>query len=126
MGPQHLRAMEKWNLVFSALAVLIAAIAFDRAAVVGVAVGALIACANFTAIRRIWESLLSGSTERKQSMQALFLIKMLALFAIVFVCIRFVPMSPAAFAVGISIFLLSIAVESARFARSGHATGQKP
>ena len=66
MGPQHLRAMEKWNLVFTGVAILIAALAFDREHVVGVALGALIACANFTAIRKICEVLLSGSTERKQ------------------------------------------------------------
>lgn len=119
MGPQHLRAMEKWNFVFTGVAILIAALAFDREHVVGVALGALIACANFTAIRKIWEGLLSGSTERKQSMQMLFVLKMIALFAVVFVCIRFVPMSAGAFAIGISIFLLSIAVESARFA-CGH------
>jgi hypothetical protein len=119
MGPEHLRAMEKWNLVLSGLAILIAALLFERQHVVGVALGALIACANFSAIRRIWEGLLSGSTERKQSMQMLFMLKMIALFAIVFVCIKFVPMSAAAFAIGISIFLLSIAVESARYA-CGH------
>ena len=119
MGPEHLRAMEKWNLVFSALAILVAALLFERQHVVGVALGALIASANFSAIRRIWEGLLSGSTERKQSMQMLFILKMVVLFAIVFVCIRFVPMSAAAFAIGISIFLLSIAVESARYA-CGH------
>jgi uncharacterized membrane protein YoaK (UPF0700 family) len=119
MGPEHLRAMEKWNLLLSGLAVLITALLFEREHVVGVALGALIACANFTAIRKIWEGLLSGSSERKQSMQMLFILKMVALFAIVFVCIRFVPMSAAAFAIGISIFLLSIAVESARYA-CGH------
>ena len=119
MGPEHLRAMEKWNLLLSGLAVVVAALLFERQHVVGVALGALIASANFSAIRRIWEGLLSGSTERKQSMQMLFMLKMIALFAIVFVCIRFVPMSAAAFAIGISIFLLSIAVESARYA-CGH------
>ena len=119
MGPEHLRAMEKWNLVLSGLAILIAALLFERQHVVGVALGALIATANFSAIRRIWEGLLSGSTERKQSMQMLFMLKMIALFAVVFVCIKFVPMSAAAFAIGISIFLLSIAVESARYA-CGH------
>jgi hypothetical protein len=120
MGPEHLRKMEKWNLLLSGLAVLVTAVFFEREHVVGVALGALIAGVNFTAIRKIWEGLLSGSSERKQSMQMLFLLKMVALFAVVFVCIRFVPMSAAAFAVGISIFLLSIAVESARFA-CGHA-----
>jgi hypothetical protein len=119
MGPEHLRAMEKWNLLLSGLAILVTALLFEREHVVGMALGALIACANFSAIRKIWEGLLSGSTERKQSMQMLFLLKMIALFAVVFVCIRFVPMSAAAFAIGISIFLLSIAVESARYA-CGH------
>ena len=120
MGPQHLRAMEKWNLLLSGLAVLVAALLFEREHVVGVALGAAICCVNFSAIRKIWEGLLSGSTERKQSMQMLFVLKMVVLFAAVFVCLRFVPMSPGAFAIGISIFLLSIAIESARFA-CGHA-----
>ena len=121
MGPQHLKVMEKWNLLFSVIAVLVAALAFDREHVVGVGLGAAIACINFSAIRRIWEGLLSGSTAGKQSMQVLFVLKMFALGAVVFVCLRFVPMSPAAFAVGISIFLLSIAVESVRFALVDHA-----
>jgi len=120
MGPQHLKAMEKWNLVFSVIGVVVAGLVFGQAAAVGLALGAAIACVNFSAIRRIWASLLTGSTERKQSMQMLFLVKMIALFAVVFVCIRFVPMSPVAFAVGISIFLLSIVVESARFACGAH------
>ncbi len=121
MGPQHLRAMERWNLFFSGIAIVIAALAFERPVLVGVALGALIACVNFYAIRKIWESLLTGSTAKRQSMQMLFIVKMIALFAVVFVCIRFLPMSPAAFAVGISIFLLSIVVESARYVRGTHA-----
>ncbi len=125
MGPQHLRAMERWNLILSGIAILIAAVAFDLPVVIGVAAGALVACVNFWSIRKIWEGLLSGSTEHKKAMQILFLLKTMALIGVVFVCIRFLPLSPPAFAVGISIFLLSIAVESARYALGRHAV-QKP
>jgi ATP synthase I chain len=125
MGPQHLRAMERWNLIFSGIAVLVAALVFERPVLVGVALGALIACVNFWAIRKIWESLLTGSVERRQTMQALFIVKMLALFAVVFVCIRFVELSAPALAVGLSIFLLSIVAESARYALC-HPTTPKP
>jgi hypothetical protein len=121
MGPQHLRKMERWNWLFTGVAILVAALAFDLPVVIGVGVGGLVASVNFMAIRKIWESLLSGSTEKRQAMQMLFLLKTVALIAVVFVCIRFLPLSPAAFAVGISIFLLSIAVESARYACGGHA-----
>jgi len=81
MGPQHLRAMERWNLIFSGIAILVAALVFERPVLVGLALGALIANVNFWAIRKIWESLLTGSVERRQTMQALFIVKMLALFA---------------------------------------------
>jgi len=121
MGPEHLRKMERWNWLFTGLATLIAALAFELPVVIGVAAGGLLASVNFVAIRKIWESLLSGQVEKRQAMQTLFLFKTIGLIGLVFVCIRFLPLSPAAFAVGISIFLLSIAVESARYALGGHA-----
>ena len=125
MTPQSLRAMERWNLVIAGIGIAISAVLFERPVLVGFALGSIIACVNFWAIRKIWESLLSGSTARRQAMQSLFLIKMIALFAVIGVCIFFVPMSPGAFAFGISIFLLSIAVESVRHACRGQAP-QKP
>jgi hypothetical protein len=114
VSPSHLRAMERWNWIFAALATAIAFVAFDRPVVVGVALGSVIASVNFWAIRKIWESLLTGSSERRRQMQTLFLVKMVVLFAVLGVCLFLVPMSAPAFAVGISIFLLSIAVESVR------------
>jgi uncharacterized membrane protein len=119
MGPERLKVMERWNLVFAGLFILVAAIFFEAPEVWGVATGSLLCCANFYSIRKIWQSLLTGNTERRQAIQILFLLKTIALVALVFVVIRFLPVNPAAFAVGVSVFLLSVGIESARFALCG-------
>jgi len=126
VSPHHLRAMERWNWIFSGIAIAIAAIAFDRPVLVGVALGSIIASVNFWAIRKIWESLLTGSAARRRQMQTLFLVKMMLLFAVLGVCLFLVPMSAPAFAAGISIFLLSIAVESVRYALCHDGPGPDP
>lgn len=128
MGPERLKVMERWNLAFAGIAIIVAALAFDAPVVWGVLVGSALACVNFWAIRKIWESLLhtpAEATARRQSIQTLFIFKTIALVAVVFVAIRFLPISPVAFAVGISIFLLSIAVESARYALRGPASSER-
>jgi hypothetical protein len=124
MSPAKLRVMEKWNLLFGAVFTLVAALAFPSSVALGVALGATLCAVNFWAIRRIWESLLSGSTAEKQRMQVLFLLKTMALIAAVFVVVRYFPIHPVAFAIGLSVFLLSIAVESVRFALGGHAVSK--
>jgi hypothetical protein len=115
MGPKKLKAMERWNLVIGALFTLIATVAFSTPMALGVAIGAIVCCANFWSIRKIWESLLSAKTERQKAMQVLFLLKTMALIAVVFVAVRFLPIDPIGFALGISVFLISIAIESLRF-----------
>ncbi len=45
----------------------------------------------------------------------MFIPKMLGLVAVIFLAIRYLPMSPAAFAIGFSTFFLSIAIETVRF-----------
>jgi hypothetical protein len=121
MGPERLKVMERWNLVFAGVFILVALVFFGAPEVWGVAAGSLLCCANFYSIRKIWQSLLSGNTERRQAVQILFILKTFALIAAVFLVIRFLPINPAAFAVGISVFLLSVGIESARFALGGHA-----
>jgi hypothetical protein len=115
MGPEKLKAMERWNLILGAVFTLVASIFWPSDVALGVALGATLSAANFYAIRRIWQSLLSGSVEKRQGMQALFVLKTMALVVLVFVVVRYLPIDPAGFAVGISIFLLSIGIESARF-----------
>jgi hypothetical protein len=42
------------------------------------------------------------------------------LMGLVFLAVYLLPLSPAALAVGLSVFLMSIAIESVRFALGGH------
>lgn len=119
MTPDRLKVMERWNLAFAALAVLLSALFASESIMWGVVAGAVLACSNFYAIRRIWQSLLSGSLERRQAMQALFILKTMLLIGLVFVAVRFLPISPLGFAIGISVFIPSIIVETARFALGG-------
>jgi hypothetical protein len=121
MTPGRLKTMERWNLLFGAAFTILAAIFFPADVALGVALGAVLCAVNFWSIRRVWERLLTGNIAQRQSMQVAFLVKTVLLIAVVFVVVRFLPVHPAGFAVGFSIFLLSIAVESVRFALSGHA-----
>ena len=111
--------MERWNLLIGGLFTLIAALLAAPPMALGVALGAALCCANFWSIRKIWEQLLHGEVKRKQAMSVLFLLKTLLLIALVFVAVRYLPVSPIGFAAGISIFIPSIAIESLRFALRG-------
>jgi hypothetical protein len=125
MGPSRLKVIERWNLAFGALAILIAALVAPGPVMWGVACGAAMACLNFYAIRRIWQGILSGSTERRMAMQALFVFKSIALIALVVLALFFLPISPIGFVIGLSVFIPSNIVETARFALATPASGQK-
>jgi hypothetical protein len=124
VNPDRLKIMERWNVAFAALATLITALTAPHL-MWGVIAGGVLACANFYAIRRIWQNLLSGGIERRQAMQALFIIKSLLLLAVVFIMMKFLPISPIGFAIGISVFIPSIIVETARYALGGPTTTVK-
>lgn len=116
MGPEQLESIERWNLIFAGILILASAILFDRAVAVGVTVGALLSAANFYGIRRLWQAALRNEGQKRQILQILMLGKMVGLMVLVFLAIKYLPLNPVALAIGMSTFLLSIAVESVRFA----------
>jgi hypothetical protein len=113
---KQLVAIERWNLLLGGLAVLIAAAFLSEPVALGVAVGAVLGAINFTSIRRIWQGILRADGGRKQTLQILMMLKMILLMVAVALAIAFLPLSPPALAVGLSIFMISIAIESVRFA----------
>jgi hypothetical protein len=121
VNPDRLKIMERWNVAFAALASLIAALAAPWL-MWGVVAGGILACANFYAIRRIWQSLLSSSTQKRQAMQGLFIVKSLLLAGVVVAALALLPISPIGFAIGVSVFIPSIIVETARYALGGPTT----
>ena len=123
MGPKELARIERLNALFAGLFILGAAALFDTAVLVGVTVGALLAVVNFYGVRRLVGASLRRDGMRRAALQLLLIGKMGILFVLVFLAIRFLPLSPVGLAVGMSVFLLSIAVESIRFAMAPQQDG---
>lgn len=116
MGPKHLDRMERLNCLFAGILILGSALLFDRSVTLGVAVGAILSCANFYGIHKIWQGALTAHGQKRMVLQILLMVKMVGLMLLIFLAMKFLPLNPAALAVGLSIFLVSIAVESLRFA----------
>lgn len=116
LDPQLLARIERWNYLLTAVIVAVGAVALHHYYALGLTVGAVIASLNFSAIRKLVEKWTAAAPERRGNTALLFVPKMTALIVVVFLAVRFVPMSPVAFAIGFSIFLISIAIESVRFA----------
>lgn len=116
MDAKQLEAVERWNLLLAGVLLVLASIFFPADVAIGVGVGGVLSCANFTAIRRIWQAVARAEGGRRSRLQVLIMVKMMAMMFLVVLAIRFLPLSPAALAVGLSVFLVSIAIESVRFA----------
>lgn len=116
MDPKHLSAIERWNVIFAVIFTVGAAVFFDRGMAFGVGVGAAIGCTNFWSIHKLISSSMSANGRRRVVLQLLLGAKMILLLCVVFLTIRFLPLSPVGLAFGLSVFLLSIAVVSLRFA----------
>jgi drug/metabolite transporter (DMT)-like permease len=114
MTPEDLRRIERWNWLFAALLVAGAAVFFGRDVVLGVAVGALLSAVNFWSIRSLAGRVLASSGRRRMTLQLLLVGKMGAMLVLVYLAMRFLPLSIIALAVGLSVFLLSVAAESVR------------
>ncbi len=115
MEPKQLEAIERWNLLLSGIAILVSAVFAPTAVALGIAVGAVLACLNFTSIKRIWLAVAHAQGERRNGLQMLMIGKMILLMVLVVLAIKYLPLSPAALAIGLSVFLVSIGIESVRF-----------
>jgi ATP synthase I subunit len=106
--------IERLNYGISAVVVLIALLTQTRSITLGVAVGAGLTCLNFYVLRRLvtkWtKEAAAGSKTSNAAM--LMLPKMIGLMGAVALSVIFLPIDVIAFAVGYSIFIVSIVVES--------------
>jgi hypothetical protein len=116
MNPEDLKKIERLNWVMGALAVAAAVVFFSRGVVLGVALGALLTCVNFWSIRVLAARILRSQGARRTTLSLLLLGKMLLLFAVVFLAMLFLPISIPGLAAGLSVFLISVGIESMRHA----------
>jgi hypothetical protein len=115
MGPKEIKRIERWNGLLAGIVILLAVAFFSAQIALGVAVGAILAVVNFWSMRLLVAASLRRQGGRRAALQLLLVVKMGVLFFLVFLAIRYVPLHPVGLAIGLSIFLISIAVESLRF-----------
>lgn len=124
MDEKHLASVEKWTLTFAALAVALSAILFTRRFTFGVTVGAALMSLNAVALRRIGERAFR-TFKKPGAAVLLFNLKMFALIALVFVILRYLPVDPIGFVVGISIFPVAIVATAIRHQLHGQTPDEK-
>ncbi len=111
-SPSILR-IERLNYGISAALVLIALVTQPKPIVLGLAAGAALTCANFFVLRKLIVRWTTEAAEGKRGNSAVLMLpKMIALMGLVAVSVLFLPIDVVAFAVGYSIFICSIVIES--------------
>lgn len=113
MTPPSIIRIERLNYAFSAVATLIALATQSRAVTLGLAVGAALTCLNFLFLRKL---IVKWTTEAAQGRPGnsllLTLPKMVGLMGAVAAAVLLLPIDVIAFAIGYSIFIVSIIVET--------------
>ena len=112
-----MKRIERWNGLLAGIVILAAVAFFSAQVALGVAVGAILAVVNFWSMRLLVAASLRRQGGKRAALQLLLIAKMGVLFVLVFLAIRYLPLHPVGLAIGLSIFLISIAVVSLRYQR---------
>jgi len=118
MDPKALIRIERMNYVIGGGLIALAAVLGTRSQALGMVCGVVLSALNFSVVRRLVAQMLWGPAEGRKRVATLFIPKMAVLMLAVAAAVYLLPISPIAFAVGFSVFLASIAIESVRFVMS--------
>jgi hypothetical protein len=112
MTTKPLAAIEKTNLVLALAVTALGGLAWGKAGLLGAGVGAALACINLWAIHRLAaraiERVAAGATAQAAGLVAALGVKMMILFALVWVAIRVYNLALVPFAIGISVLPVSL------------------
>ena len=116
MDASYAVRIERLNYFLAAIAVAATAVVGTREQVLGMAVGAIVSCLNFSLLRRLVARVVAAQQAGRKSVAAvLFLPQMLGLMGAVTLAVLLLPVSAIYLAIGFSVFMVSIAIETARF-----------
>jgi uncharacterized membrane protein len=104
--------IERWNYVVGGILCVAAAITATHAQALGIVVGVALTCLNFAALRRLvfrWTTDTAAGASSNRI--ALVMPKMILLMVAVVLALKFLPISAPAFAIGYSVFVVSIVIE---------------
>lgn len=116
MDASYAARIERLNYFLAAIAVSATAIVGTREQLFGMAAGAIISCLNFSVLRRLVGRVVSAQQAGRKSLAGvLFLPQMLGLMGAVTLAVLLLPVSAIYLAIGFSVFMVSIGIETARF-----------
>lgn len=105
--------IERLNYLLGGLLIVGAALTQRQPVALGVAVGVALTCVNFFFLRRVITKWTSDAAAGKPTTGSSLLVlpKMIGLMVAVVLCLWLLPINAIAFALGYSIFVISIVVE---------------
>ena len=117
---KEMKTIERANVILGIAATALAGVLWGGRGMAAAAVGAALACVNFVAIRRlggraIRSTLAAATSDARAAGRGLalavgLLIKMTALFALVWIAVRVLALPVLPFALGFSVFVVSILI----------------
>lgn len=129
MASPSIHRIERLNYGLTAILTTIALLTQTRSVVLGLAVGAGLTCLNFYVLRKLvvrWTA--DAAAGKAGNAQLLMLPKMVLLLGAVAAAVLLLPIDVIAFAIGYSVFIVSIVIEaiySAAFAPEQPAPGSQ-
>jgi hypothetical protein len=112
MTTKPLAAIEKTNLVLALAVTALGGVVWGKSGLLAAGVGAALACLNLWAIHRLAaraiERAAAGATAQAAGLVAALGVKMMILFALVWVAIRVYNLALVPFAIGISVLPVSL------------------
>lgn len=123
MDVTSLTRIERLNYMLGGVLVIAAALLMSRPGALGVLVGVVLSCANFSIMRRMVQRWMRVAPDRRGPQTLFLLPKMVGLMVAVFLAVHFLPISGIGVLMGFSVFLISIAIETVRYISNPPAGG---
>lgn len=115
MNIHSLTRIERLNYIFGGVLVMAMAFVLTRAGALGVLVGVILSCINFTVMRRMVQGWMHQAAQQRGTRSYFMVPKMALLMFAIILALRFLPITAEGLAIGFSVFLLSIMVETIRY-----------
>lgn len=113
MASPSIRRIERLNYGLGALVTLVALLTQPPEVTLGLAVGAALTCLNFYVLRRLIVKWTNEAAQGKSGNSGLLMLpKMLGLMGAVAAALLLLPLDVIAFAIGYSIFIVSIIIDT--------------
>lgn len=107
-----LAAIERTNVCLAVIATVVGGLVWGRSGLIAAGVGAVLACVNLWVIQRLGARAVArasaGQTSQAAGLMAALGVKMMILFALVWVAIRVYNLALVPFAIGISVLPISL------------------